>query len=272
MKAKLQQRIQRYGWDKAARYYENSWQSQLLPAHQRLLKLANIQATEHVLDIAAGTGLVTYRIAELVGESGHVLGTDISEEMIKLAQETAVSQDITNVHFERMNAEELKCDDSTFDLVVCALGLMYVPDYDAAFAEMYRVLKQKGRAAVAVWGTRKQCGWADIFPIIDARVKSEVCPLFFGLGTGSTLVHAFAKAGFTEMTLQRIESRIEYDTDEHACEAAFLGGPVALAYSRFDKDVRQQVQEEYLASIEPYRQDKGYAIPGEFVVAQGYKT
>jgi ubiquinone/menaquinone biosynthesis C-methylase UbiE len=271
MKAKLQRRIQRYGWDMAASYYENSWQAQLQPVHEQLLELANIQAGERVLDIAAGTGLLTYRIAEQVGESGHVLGTDISEEMVKLAKETAATQGITNVRVERMEAEQLKCDEYTFDLVVCSLGLMYVPDAAAAFAEMYRVLKQNGRATVAVWGARQSCGWAESFPIVDTRVKSEVCPLFFGLGTGNTAIHAFEKAGFTEITLQRIESPIEFDTGEDANEAVFLGGPVALAYSRFDRDVREQVQAEYLASIEPYRQDEGYAIPSEYVVAQGYK-
>jgi SAM-dependent methyltransferase len=216
-------------------------------------------------------GLVTCRIAEQVGESGHVLGTDISEEMVKLAKETAVTQGRTNVRFERMEAEKLKCDECTFDLVVCSLGLMYVPDSEAAFAEMYRVLKQNGRAAVEVWGARQKCGWAESFPIVDARVKSEVCPLFFGLGTGNTLIHAFEKAGFTGIMHQRKESSIKFDTGEDACEAVFLGGPVALAYTRFDEDVREQVQAEYLASIEPYRQDVGYAIPSEVVVAQGYK-
>jgi hypothetical protein len=109
------------------------------------------------------------------------------------------------------------------------------------------------------------------FPIVDARVKSEVCPLFFGLGTGNAIIHAFEKAGFKEITYQRIRSTLKFNTGEDACEAAFLGGPVALAYSRFDDDVRKQTQAEYLASIEPYRQDDGYAIPGEFMVAKGFK-
>jgi hypothetical protein len=51
--------------------------------------------------------------------------------------------------------------------------------------------------------------------------------------------------------------------------AAFEGGPVALAYSRFDAATRAEAQAEYLASIAPYRRGAGYAIPGEFVIACG---
>ena len=68
MDAKLQRRIQRYGWDKAADLYEQHWQQQLAPAQNRLLEMADIQPSERVLDVACGTGLVTCRVARQVGE------------------------------------------------------------------------------------------------------------------------------------------------------------------------------------------------------------
>src|SRR5262249_37542914 len=61
MEAKLQRRIQRYGWDKAVEYYEPHWQHQLAPAQDRLLEMADIQPGNRVLDVACGTGLVTRR-------------------------------------------------------------------------------------------------------------------------------------------------------------------------------------------------------------------
>ena len=54
--------------------------------------------------------------------------------------------------------------------------------------------------------------------------------------------------------------------------AAFAGGPVAMAYSRFDDETRAEVHAEYLASIEAFRSQKGYRIPGEFVVVRGVRS
>ena len=56
MEPSLQRRVQRYGWDKAALYYESAWQHQLRPAHDLLLEMAALQEGEKVLDIACGTG------------------------------------------------------------------------------------------------------------------------------------------------------------------------------------------------------------------------
>ena len=64
MEPALQRRVQRYGWDKAANYYETSWQKQLQPAQENLIQFADVKAGEKVIDIACGTGLVTFPVAE----------------------------------------------------------------------------------------------------------------------------------------------------------------------------------------------------------------
>lgn len=268
MDTKLQRRVQRYGWDKAADFYEKSWQAQLWPAQSRMLKAVMPQPGENVLDVACGPGLISRRIASLVGPEGSVTGTDISAAMVARAITDA---GCANVSFRRMDAEILDLPDEVFDVAVCALGYMYLPDPQAAIGEAFRVLRPGGRAAAAVWGQRERCGWSSIFPIVDARVESEVCPLFFWLGTGDTLAHAFAAAGFTNVKTQRFDSPLAYPDADAACEAAFLGGPVALAWDRFSPELRTEVWQEYIASIEPYRCDTGYAIAGEFVVVSADK-
>ena len=271
MQAKLQRRIQRYGWDRAVHDYEQAWKRQLEPAQTRLLEMANLQGGEQVLDVACGTGLVTLRAARQVGPTGVVVGTDIAARMIEQARHAAAAQQIHNVRFERMGAEDLQLPDGIFDAALCALGLMYVPEPVQALQEMYRTLKVGGRAVAAVWGQRARCGWADIFPIVDKRVQSEVCPLFFLLGTQDLLARNFAQAGFKDVVTQRLSTTLDYASPEDACGAAFAGGPVALAYSRFSAATRQEAHAEYLASLAPYRTADGYAIPGEFVVVSGRK-
>jgi SAM-dependent methyltransferase len=272
MDAKLQRRVQRYGWDKAAAHYEQGWRAQLEPAQSKLLSLAGLRPGQHVLDVACGTGLVAMRAAASVGATGEVVGTDLSGEMIELARTRARVAAAGNVRFERGDAQVLEFADASFDAVLCALGLMYVPGPEAAIAEFRRVLRPGGRAVTAVWGERNRCGWAQIFPIVDARVSSEVCPMFFRLGSGTALQQAFVAGGFVDVTVERLQVVLDYPDAAAACRAAFAGGPVALAYARFPDAVRDQAQDEYLASIAAYRNANGYSIPGEFVIAAGTRA
>jgi len=269
MEPALQRRIQRYGWDKAAAWYEASWQRQLLPAQQKLLDLAGLRPGEKVIDIACGTGLVTLTAARTTG--GMVTGVDISDKMIGLARIAASKMQIDNARFERADAEELPGPGEVYDAALCALGLMYFPDPGQALAECYRVLKKGGRIAVAVWGRRAHCGWSGIFDIVDRRVRSEVCPLFFRLGHTEILKNSLLSAGFTNINMEVLNSPLEYASDEEACIASFAGGPVALSYHKFSQDVKEEAHAEYLASIREFRQGDGYLVPGEFVIASGVK-
>lgn len=269
MDARLQRRVQRYGWDKAAAHYERFWARQLAPAQRRLLEVAALAPGERVLDVACGTGLVTLPAAEAVGPGGAVVATDISEEMVRSLRERAAARGLSHVTAERRDAERLELPHASFDAALCALGLMYVPDPLQALREMGRALRPGGRVAVAVWGARDRCGWADVFPIVERRVASDVCPLFFQLGTGEALALTLEAAGFGVVVVERMATTLEYASGADACGAAFAGGPVALAYARFDERTQEEAHDEYLDSISPYRRGDAYAIPGEFVVGLG---
>lgn len=269
MDPRLQQRVQRYGWDRAASTYEQSWQKQLEPAQTLLMDMAALSPGENVLDLACGTGLVTFRAADAVGPSGAVTGTDISDGMIEQCRRIADDRGLRHVSFRRMAAEELGFDDASFDAVLCALGMMYVVDFAGSIREMHRVTRAGGRAVSAVWGRRDRCGWAEIFGIVERRVQSDVCPMFFQLGTGDLQKMLFEQAGFVDVRSERITTVLEYESGEEACLAAFAGGPVAMAYSRFDDATRAGAHAEYIESIAAYRRDHGYALPGEFVVTLG---
>lgn len=271
MKADLQRRVQRYGWDYSSPHYEEGWQRQLRPAQQRLLESTELQAGEKVLDISCGTGLVTFPMAEKISPAGEVTGIDLSEGMIEKATSLKKEKGLSNVSFRHMDAEHLELGDAFYDVAVNSLGLMYYPTPDKAIREMYRVLKKGGRATALVWGRRKKCGWAEIFPIVDQRVKTDVCPLFFQLGTGESLADLFRESGFHRVATDRFDASLHFESDEQALVGAFLGGAVALAYRKFDEPTKEEVHREYLESIHPYRNGRGYDIPGEFVIVSGRK-
>jgi len=259
--------IQRRGWDRAASCYERYWQRQLRPAHDGLLEAVDLRPGENVLDAACGSGVLTLRIASAVGPDGSVLASDLSPKMMSVTAARALAIGATNVATACADVEQLDVD-RQFDVALCSLGLMYVPDPQAAIAGLHRALRPGGRIGLLVWGARSRCGWAALFGIVDARVTSDVCPHFFALGAPGVLSAALQRAGSVDVVETRLSVSLDYRDDTEAVGAAFLGGPVALAYARFDADTRRQVADEYLTSIEPFRTDAGgYRVPGEFVVA-----
>jgi ubiquinone/menaquinone biosynthesis C-methylase UbiE len=267
MEPKLQKRVQRYGWDLAVDDYEPLWGPQVDLVQRELLRLAAPQSGERVLDVACGTGLVSFDAAWEVGKAGSVVGVDISGHMVEAAERRMSERVAPSLSFARMDAEHLLLPDGGFDVVLCALGLMYAPHPEQALAEMRRVLRPGGRMVAAVWGDRDRVGWSPVFEIVDAEVQSDVCPLFFRLGSNDTLARLCTQVGFETVRHQRIHTALAYADADEACDAAFIGGPVALAWSRFDAAIRARARDAYLSAITPWRRaDGGYVLPGEFVI------
>ncbi len=272
MEPKLHRRVQRYGWDKAVEDYDRYFVPLLRHCSERCLSLLDLKPGERVLDVATGTGVAALMASERVGSQGLVVATDIAQRMVDATRAEADRRGITNMDFQRADAEEMDFPDGSFDAATCVLGLMYPADPQRAIEQMYRVLRPGGRAGVAVWGRRDRCGWAEIFPIVDARVESDVCPLFFQLGGEGALRFAFERAGFAVEREERLDRPLEFANEHDVLVAVFGGGPVALAYSKFSPETREAVHREYLVSIEAYRRDGGaYDIPGEFVFMLGRK-
>ncbi|HKK44308.1 MAG TPA: class I SAM-dependent methyltransferase [Balneolaceae bacterium] len=272
MEPALQLKIQHYGWNQAASYYDPLWEKQLKSSQDLLLLMAELEEGERVLDVACGSGLATFPAARAVGFTGSIAATDISESMLEIARIRAEKYRLGNIKFQQMNAENLTLPDESFDVSMCSLGLMYLPDPLQAVREMYRVLKPGGRALALVWGRRKHCGWADIFPIVDQHVTTDVCPLFFQQGTGHTLRSTFEMCGFTETEEKRFSTIIHHDSAEDAANAMFIGGPVALAWKQFDEKTKKAAYEAYIDSLEEFKDGEGYDVPGEFVIVKGSKN
>jgi len=272
MDAKLQIRIQRYGWDAAAELYEDGWQGPLAPAQRTLLRVANIRPGERVIEAACGSGLVTKALAEAVGPSGEVLATDLSQNMTDLTAHSCADAGYGWVRTARMSADDLKVEEGSFDAAVCALGLMYVPDPGQAAKSMRQAVKAGGRVVSTVWGERRNCGWAEIFPIVDARVVSEVCPLFFASGAPGSLKRDFEQAGLKNIEEHRQKETLAFSDGRSLLSAMLQGGPVALAVKRFTPEIMAEVEAEFLESVKDHRAaDGSYRIPGEFVTVIGWR-
>ena len=91
--------------------------------------------------------------------------------------------------------------------------------------------------------------------------------MFFRLGQQDTLADICSNAGFDVTARSRITTTLNYSDGDQACDAAFIGGPVALAWSRLDDEARRRSRARYLDAIGRWRHpDHTYRIPGEFVI------
>lgn len=122
------------------------------PWARRLISLVGLAPGSAVLDVAAGTGVVTRAAATAVGPTGSVIASDISPGM--LAQlEKRIDRLGAPVEIRVCSATELTVDDAAVDVVLCQQGLQFVPDRVGAAREMRRVLRAGGRVGVAVWSS-----------------------------------------------------------------------------------------------------------------------
>ncbi len=270
--AKFQRRVQRYGWDAAAQTYDAVWRENLRPAHTAMFEIAALKPGEQVFELACGSGFATLQAAELVGEQGQVMATDISAQMISILQARILTLGLGHVSARRVGAEEDEiCAAQSFDVALCSLGLMFFPEPELGLRNMWNALKPGGRAIAAVWGQRSKCKWADIFPVVERTVESEVCPLFFSLGSGDALAQGFQTQGFESVQSRRIDTCLHFENERSFLTSQIDGGAVALAAKRFDAATRRQVEREFLETVEMYRDGNGYSIPAEFVVVAGEK-
>jgi SAM-dependent methyltransferase len=104
---------------------------------------------ERVLDLGCGAGTDSLVAAQMVGPEGHVTGIDMTPQMLAKARAAAAEMGASNVEFLESEAEHLPFADESFDVVVSNGVIDLIPDKDAVFAEIHRVLKPGGRIQVA---------------------------------------------------------------------------------------------------------------------------
>ncbi len=166
--------------------------------------IASLKPGETVLDLGSGAGFDCFLAARSVGPTGHVLGVDMTPEMLAKARANAVKSGVSNVDFRLGEIEALPVGDSSVDVIISNCVINLSPDKPRVFREAMRVLKPGGRVAVA-----------DI--VRSAELPQELaadlaahCGCVAGAASVDELETMLREAGFTEIRVRPKDASREF--------------------------------------------------------------
>jgi ubiquinone/menaquinone biosynthesis C-methylase UbiE len=112
----------------------------------------SLQTGARVLDVCCGSGASAIPAAEEVGPSGLVIGIDLADKLLELAQAKAERRLLKNIFLQRADMLALKYPVESFDAVICVFGIFFVPDMSSAVQELWRFVRPGGKLAITTWG------------------------------------------------------------------------------------------------------------------------
>ncbi|WBX82884.1 class I SAM-dependent methyltransferase [Sphingosinicella microcystinivorans] len=180
------------------------FESMIEPIGKALLDQAAYSASETVVDVGCGGGWTTRQIAGAVGNTGFVLGLDISPDLVGTAQERARRAGLANIRFERGDAATAMPKEAPFDRLFSRFGSMFFPEPYPAFANLRRMLRDGGRLDISVWAPIAENPWqrevmAVIKRHIDLPAPLPRAPGPFALGEQDYVIDLLQSAGFSDI-------------------------------------------------------------------------
>jgi SAM-dependent methyltransferase len=199
----------------------------------RLPKRAGLR----VLEVAAGTGVVTRRLREALPPDASLVATDLNEAMVDYGRANVPGQGVT---WQQADAQALPFPDGSFDVVVCQFGVMFLPDKVEGFREARRVLAPGGLLLGNVWRSRDENPVARVTQdLLEERIP-ENPPRFldtpYGYGDHERLRADLAAAGWDDVQLDDVRKVSEAASAEDVARGYLTGSPLSFELSERGAD------------------------------------
>lgn len=205
---------------------------------------------DRVLDVACGTGIVARVAKERLG-TGHVVGVDVSSDMLAVARALA-----PDIDWREGNASSLPLHEGEqFDVVVCQQGLQFFPDKASAVTEMRRALSKRGRLAIATWRADDEIPFFRELRRVAERHLEAIADQRYSFGDAASLEDLLRDAGFEDVQVKTISRTIRFDDGEPFIRLntmAFVG--MSTAGKAMGDDERKRVMEAIITESGPVLQ------------------
>jgi ubiquinone/menaquinone biosynthesis C-methylase UbiE len=206
---------------------------------------------DRVLDIACGTGIVARVAKERLGDDGHVVGVDVSRDMLAVARSVA-----PGVDWREGNAVALPIsDDEQFDVVVCQQGLQFIPDKAAAVSQMRRALAKDGRLAIATWRSDDEIPFFRKLRCVAERHLGPIADQRYSFGDATSLETLLRTAGLHDVCVSTKSRTIHFDDGAPFLRLntmAFVG--MSAAGKAMDEQERKRVMAVIISDSGPVLQ------------------
>ena len=181
-----------------------------------------------VLEVAAGTGIVTQALLRTLPRSVSIVATDLNQAMLDVA---AVKDTTSRASWQQADAQVLPFPDAAFDAVVCQYGVMFFPDKAKGYAEARRVLKPKGRYIFNVWDSLEHNDIAALTMTAVAELVPSDPPQFlartpYAYNNKDTIISALKSAGFSDVSAETLTKTAVAATAEDAVIGFVQGSPL----------------------------------------------
>lgn len=183
-----------------------------------------------VLEVAAGTGIVTRHLLDRLPADAKLVSTDLNAPMVDYAREALPAD--PRLELRTADAQVLPFADHSFDAYVCQFGIMFFPDKALALREAKRVLKPGGQLLFNVWRSQAENRFADTVQQLVLRHFAENPPQFykvpFSWGEPDVILPALEAAGFQDGVCKQLTNTVEPESPAHFARGLILGNPLSL--------------------------------------------
>jgi SAM-dependent methyltransferase len=238
---------------------------QLEPLGLAALAALNPAPAERVLDIGCGCGQSTLALAERSGESGRVLGIDISEPMLAVAKRRLAAAG-AKAEVLHADAQTHAFESQSFDAAFSRFGVMFFADPAAAFINIKRALKPGGRLVFVCWRAFQENPWmglpmAAAAPFLPpAAPPDPLAPGPFAFADAERVRGALSKAGFADITVNPHDQKIGSGDLETTLGLALRVGPLGTAL-REHPEVKDKAIDAIRVALKPHETPAGLLLP-----------